>query len=149
MPTLEKTTFIDAPIERVFGFFSDPQNLAKITPPSLGFQILDAPKRALRAGDRIEYRIRVMGVPLTWVTKITSWTEGKGFSDSQEKGPYKTWHHWHEFEAKNGGVEMKDRVEYELPFGFLGALVGGWLVRRQLRAIFDFREKTIAKTFGK
>lgn len=148
MPILERTSFIDASIVRVFAFFSDPQNLAKITPPSLGFQIVEAPQRRLQEGDRIVYRIRVNGVPVRWVTHITSWEEGKSFSDFQEKGPYRLWHHLHTFESKNGGVEMKDRVEYELPFGFLGAFFGGWFVRRQLKRIFDFREQTIRATFG-
>ena len=55
---LERTTFVPAPIERVFDFFSDPRNLARLTPSSLGFTILSAPGRALQQGDEIEYRIR-------------------------------------------------------------------------------------------
>jgi len=45
-------------------------------------------------------------------------------------------------------VEMTDAVEYRLPFGVLGRLVHWLFVRRQLRAIFDYRTQVIAKQFG-
>jgi ligand-binding SRPBCC domain-containing protein len=144
---LERTTIVPAPLERVFLFFSDPKNLGLITPPSMGFRILEGPERPLRAGDRIRYRIRVGGLPLTWVTRITAWDENRRFADLQEKGPYANWHHTHEFEAVEGGVKMTDIVEYELPFGRLGALFGGWFVRRQLARIFDYRAKVIRDYF--
>jgi ligand-binding SRPBCC domain-containing protein len=44
-------------------------------------------------------------------------------------------------------VEMHDRVEYALPFGFLGRIVHRLLVRRQLEAIFDFRTEAIDRIF--
>ena len=145
---LERLTTVEAPLERVFQFFSDPRNLGKITPPAMGFQIVSAPDRALREGDRIEYKIKVLGVPLRWVTLITSWRENESFSDFQEKGPYRRWLHTHTFRAVGGGTEMRDRVEYELPLGWAGELAAGWFIRLQLRGIFDYRAKAIHAEFG-
>lgn len=145
---LERLTTIDAPLDRVFLFFSDPRNLGKITPPAMGFRIVSAPDRSLREGDRIEYRIKVMGVPLRWVTRITSWKENEAFSDFQEKGPYRRWLHTHSFRAVGGKVEMHDRVEYELPLGRIGELIAGWFIRNQLRGIFDYRARAIHDEFG-
>jgi ligand-binding SRPBCC domain-containing protein len=47
------------------------------------------------------------------------------------------------------GVEMTDRVEYELPFGPIGRLAHALWVRSQLRKIFDFREAVIGQLFAK
>ena len=146
---LERITTVDAPLEEVFRFFSDPRNLGKITPPAMGFNILAAPDRALRVGDRIEYRIKVLGMPLRWVTRITSWRQNESFSDFQEKGPYRRWLHTHTFRASGNGVEMHDRVEYELPLGWVGELAAGWFIRRQLRGIFDYRAEAIHAAFGR
>lgn len=143
MPTLKRDTLLTADLARVFDFFSDPNNLTRITPPSLGFRIIEAPSRRLRAGDRIEYRIRVLGVPVRWVTRITEWREGVRFADEQETGPYRRWRHVHEFETVPEGVLMKDTVDYELLFPPFGGLVAGWWVRRQLREIFDYRAEVI------
>nr|MDQ3280020.1 TIGR01777 family protein [Acidobacteriota bacterium] len=80
----ERTTRIAAPLAAVFDFFSAPRNLGRITPPEMGFRIVEGPDRRLREGDRIRYRIRVMGVPMSWTTRITLWREGEAFADLQE-----------------------------------------------------------------
>lgn len=61
----------------------------------------------------------------------------------QERGPYKSWRHAHSFRETADGVEMYDRVEYELPLGILGRLAAGWLVRRELEKIFEYRGRAI------
>ena len=141
---LERTTFIDAPLPAVFDFFSLHENLQRITPPRMRFRITSSPGPRLREGDRIEYALRVFGLPMRWTTRITLWRENEVFADLQERGPYRYWLHTHTFRAKDGGVEMHDRVEYELPFGFLGRVLGAWVVRRQLEEIFDYRAKVLA-----
>ncbi|HET8797477.1 MAG TPA: SRPBCC family protein [Thermoanaerobaculia bacterium] len=146
---LERTTRIDAPLAEVFEFFSTPANLGRITPPSMGFRITAGPERRLQEGDRIDYAIRVFGLSMRWTTRITLWREREVFADLQERGPYRYWHHTHTFRAADGGVEMHDRVEYELPFGFLGRLFGGPIVRRQLDAIFAYRAEAIRNIFGR
>jgi ligand-binding SRPBCC domain-containing protein len=65
----------------------------------------------------------------------------------QEKGPYRRWVHSHRFASEEGGTRMRDRVEYELPFGILGRLAHRLLVRRQLEDIFRHRARVIAELF--
>jgi len=43
---------------------------------------------------------------------------------------------------------MTDRVEYDLPFGPIGRFAHAVWVERQLREIFDFRERAIGEIFG-
>jgi ligand-binding SRPBCC domain-containing protein len=145
---LERESIVAAPLPDVFAFFSDPRNLARITSPAMHFRIREAPNRPLRAGDRIRYTIRLLGIPIGWTTRITAWDERRSFSDTQEKGPYKSWYHTHRFREIPGGVAMTDRVEYELPFGPIGRLANALWVRSELGGIFDFREKAIGRIFG-
>jgi ligand-binding SRPBCC domain-containing protein len=144
----ETATRIDAPLENVFEFFSDPANLGRITPPSMRFRILEAPSRRLQEGDRIDYSIRVFGLPMRWRTRIVMWREWEAFSDLQERGPYRLWIHTHTFHRDGDGVLMTDVVEYELPFGWLGSFFGGRLVARQIDGIFSFRAEAIEQIFG-
>lgn len=147
MHTLDRSQRIAAPLEEVFAFFSDPANLARITPPWLSFQIHGPAPRPLAEGSRIEYRIRWSILRLAWVTRITRWNPPAEFTDLQEKGPYAAWVHTHRFRADGGGVIMEDHVEYALPFGLLGRLVHALRVRRQLETIFDYRCAAIAAIF--
>lgn len=147
MYSLRQTQQIDAPLEEVFAFFSDPANLAKLTPPWLRFRIHGSRPAALFEGSRIEYRIRWAIFRLRWVTRITRWQPGREFQDVQEEGPYKTWVHTHRFSRRGSAVEMDDQVEYELPFGFLGRLAHALRVRRQLEEIFAYRRRIVAELF--
>jgi ligand-binding SRPBCC domain-containing protein len=148
MYSLERIQRIPAPLDAVFAFFSDPANLARITPPSLSFRIHGEAPSSLSEGSRIEYRIRWGLFRLRWVTRITLWRPNAEFQDVQEKGPYAVWIHTHGFAPGDGGVIMRDRVEYALPFGVVGRLVHALAVRRQLERIFDFRARTIGAIFA-
>ena len=145
----ESTLTVPAPLDQVWEFFSDPKNLAAITPPRMGFQILSVlPERAY-PGLIIAYRVRPLGpVPVTWVTEITHVEERRFFVDEQRSGPYRLWHHEHHFRAAGDATEMRDVVHYQLPFGPLGDLVERLVVRRQIERIFRFRERAIRCRYG-
>ncbi len=139
---LEREQFLSHPVEEVFAFFADAHNLERITPPQLRFRVLTPGPIELRAGALIEYRLRLRGLPLDWLTRIEEWEPGVGFVDNQLVGPYRLWHHTHRFEAREGGTLMRDLVRYALPAWPLGEL-GQALVRRELAAIFDFRRNAV------
>lgn len=144
---LHRRQIVDATLSEVFAFFSDPFNLAVITPPWLGFRIAESTDRTVRLGTTIRYRLRLHGVPLGWESRIAEYVEGEVFADEMLSGPYRRWYHRHTFRSVPGGVEIEDVVEYELPFGPLGRLAHALFVRRQLRAIFAYRARRITQLF--
>jgi hypothetical protein len=145
---LEREQRLPASREQVFAFFADAANLDAITPPWLGFRILTPLPIAMGAGTRIEYRLRLAGVPLSWRTRIARWEPPSGFVDVQERGPYALWEHTHQFDACAQGVWMRDLVRYALPLGPLGAAAHALAVRAALAAIFDYRFARIRERFG-
>lgn len=123
MYTLERSVVVPAPRDHVFEFFSDPRNLAKITLKGMGFKITRIDELPVRPGFRVEYTVRpLLGIPLRWVTRIPIFEPPHRFADIQERGPYNHWHHEHVFEEMGDQTLMRDRVEYELPFGAFGAM---------------------------
>jgi ligand-binding SRPBCC domain-containing protein len=144
--TLRREQRLPGPPDEVFAFFSDAGNLEAITPPSLRFEIVTPRPIAMRAGTLIEYRLRLRGLRLGWLTRIEAWEPGVRFVDRQLRGPYALWHHTHEFEATaDGGTLMRDTVRYALPLGPAGALAHALFVRRDLQRIFDFRRDEVAR----
>jgi ligand-binding SRPBCC domain-containing protein len=131
--------------EEVFPFFADAHNREAITPPWLGFRVVTPRPIDMRPGALIEYRLKLHALPLRWRTRIAVWDPPRRFVDVQLSGPYLLWHHTHDFEPAPGGdgTLMRDTVRYALPFGPLGSLAHRLLVRRDLAAIFDFRQDAI------
>ena len=130
---------VPLPREAVFEFFSDPHNLEAITPPFLGFRIIDRTSAEIEEGTELTYKLRIHGLPATWRSRITEWTPNERFVDEQLKGPYAKWHHTHSFHDREGGTLIRDRVLYRLPFGRLGQLVAGRFVAADVQKIFDYR----------
>lgn len=146
---LEREQFLPIGQEHAWEFFSSPKNLARITPPKMGFVIKSAlDDKPMYAGQRITYTVRpLFGLPLTWVTRIAEVDAPHAFVDTQEKGPYAKWWHKHTFIPVDGGTLMKDRVEYRLPLGPLGDLAHTLFVKSELESIFDFRTETLSRMF--
>lgn len=141
---LSRSQYIDASPEKIWEFVSSPGNLARITPPSMGFEITSPVEDKMYEGMIITYRVRPLaGIPVTWVTEITHLTEGRYFVDEQRSGPYSLWHHRHFIEPQGNGTLMTDMVTYIPPLGILGRIANALFIRKKLRRIFDFREKAM------
>jgi ligand-binding SRPBCC domain-containing protein len=142
---------VPATLEEVWDFISSPANLKEITPDYMGFDITskDLPEK-MYPGMIISYRVSpLMGIKTTWVTEITQVKDKHFFVDEQRVGPYSIWHHQHILEPIENGVLMKDIISYVPPFGFLGAIANGIIIKKKLNEIFEYRNEAVAKRFGK
>ena len=148
--TLEAIQQIPAAPGEVWEFISSPANLKKITPGYMGFEVTNKNLTdKMYPGMIIIYKVSpLMGIRMTWVTEISEVRELEYFVDEQRVGPYKLWHHQHHIAAIEGGVLMKDIVNYAPPFGFLGGVVNSLFIRKQLFEIFDFRKRKLEEVFG-
>ena len=152
MYVLEREKRLAAPLDEVFAFFNEPRNLGELTPDEMRFEIKRMENLPMQAGTYIQYTISPGGVPMNWETEIVEYEPGASFVDLQTAGPYRYLRHRHSFEADSvaTGDEtiMRDRGEYQLPFGVLGALAHDLVVRPQLERIFDFRNEIIDQLFS-
>ena len=150
--TLKCVQRLPISIEEAWDFFSSPNNLQKITPAYMDFQVKSDPDftKKMYAGQIITYTVKpLLGIPLFWMTEITHVQPGEFFVDEQRKGPYSMWHHQHHFKPVPGGVEMTDLLHYQVPLGILGDFANWLFVRKQVQAIFDFRWKKLEEMFGR
>jgi uncharacterized protein (TIGR01777 family) len=141
--------WIPQPAETLWPFFCDAHNLEAITPPFLNFRVLGQSGGEIGAGTRIDYRLRLDGIPIGWQSRIASWDPPRAFVDTQEKGPYRLWHHTHEFVPMGEGTLMRDTVRYRLHAGWLGMLTAGRRVASYVERIFDYRARRIDEMFGR
>lgn len=136
---------LPCPLEDVFPFFADPVNLEYLTPSWLHFQLRSRLPIVMDTGTRIDYRLRLRGIPIKWTSKITAWEPPFRFVDKQLRGPYRLWIHEHLFEEHDGHTRASDRVHYAL---WGGRVVQRLLVHRDLERIFAHRHKQLRARFG-
>src|SRR5579864_2311965 len=154
---LEFEQWVPFPHDRVFAFFSNPENLPRIMPASSGTKLLalnrvPAPPgspsdKAAGVGSTIVTSFRVfplLPIRAPWIARITEFEWNHYFADVQDKGPFKSWHHRHEFRAETRadvpGTLTRDVIEYEVGFGFLGAIINTLFVRHQMESTFAQRQ---------
>ncbi len=145
--TLKCELIAPVSMKEAFALFENPYNLAKITPPWLGFKIL-SPEVEMRKDLEIDYLFHWLGIPLRWKTRITTYEPPFDFVDEALRSPYLFWRNHHCFRPMEEGTVVSDRVDYAMPYGPVGALAHQWIVARQLREIFDFRQKAIMRLLG-
>lgn len=144
------TTVVELPESRdkVFEFFADAGNLERITPEFLNFRILSSLPIEMKPGARIDYKIRLRGIPIKWRTNIAEWQPNEFFVDEQIRGPYRRWYHRHEFEpveGQPGKTRMTDIVDYRV---WLAPIFHPLMVKHDLIRIFEYRQQQILKLFG-
>lgn len=147
--TFQKEQKLRGDLQSVWDFLCDPNNLPKITPSNMGFQVLtkNLPNK-IYPGLMIAYKVKpVLGIPVQWLTEITQVKELEYFVDEQRVGPYAIWHHEHFIEEINGSILMKDIITYSPPFGFLGAIANTLVIEKKLNEIFEFRRRVLEKLF--
>ncbi len=143
--TLTTEQWLPRPLTEIFSFFADAGNLDLLTPRWLRFEILTPRPIEMRVGARIEYRLRLRGLPLRWQSEITAWQPLYRFVDEQRRGPYRAWIHEHIFQERDGGTLVRDRVQYAVCGG---ELVERLFVRRDLEKIFAYRHRRLGELFA-
>ena len=149
--TLKTSQFLKSDIDTVWRFMSAPENLALITPPYMGFDILSDKDdvKKMYPGQIIEYCVTPLaGLKMHWVTEITHVMHHQYFVDEQRFGPYAFWHHKHFLKEVPGGVEMTDILHYKAPFGIIGKIVNALFIKQKIKEIFDYRFNKLEELFN-
>jgi ligand-binding SRPBCC domain-containing protein len=142
---LESTIVLDHPLEEVFPFFANAVNLERITPPFLNFRIVTPLPIQMYKGREIEYKLRLHGIPINWVSRITAWEPLRLFVDEQIKGPYRLWRHEHLFESLGHNKTLVvDKVRYAL---WGGEIINQLFIKDDLHTIFNYRAKQLKAIF--
>ena len=149
MYTVEAKQFVPLSTQEAWDFFSKPANLKLLTPPEMNMRMTNEEEIEMYPGMVISYKVApLLGISLPWTSEITQVKKGEYFIDSMIEGPFKIWHHQHFFKSVEGGTEITDIVNYQVPLGPLGKLFHPLLVKNRVAGIFEYRNKRIKEIFS-
>jgi len=139
MKTIIKTSFINCDLKALFDFHLDSNNITKITPKDTKVELLSADTQTY-VGKIVKIKTTKFFIPTYWEVHIERLESPNILVDLALKSPFKYWKHQHIFTQKGNMCELKDVIEYELPFGILGKLVSSF-IENDITKMFDYRHQ--------
>jgi len=141
MPTLTARSRFHAPASLLADWHFRQGAFERLAPPWQRIEVVERPER-LEDGAALKMRLHLGPLGLTWVARHEQCEPGRRFVDVQERGPFGRWRHEHRFEAADGEAsELIDTIDFAPPGGSVGALLGGWKIRRDLDRLFTWRHE--------
>lgn len=143
MASLSFETEVDAGLEEVFSFVSDPRNLPSVYPPELKPRIISCPQK-IETGSEFSFITRILNQEIQWRSRITEFREPNSFTDEAISSPFKRWVHRHTFETNGEKTVMRDDIEFIAPLGFIGEV----FAKKFVIEVMEYRNKAIRKIMG-
>lgn len=143
MATIHLTTFISAPVERVFDL-SRSVNLHKISTAHTHERVIDGKMSGLvEDGETVTWQAKHLYKERKFTSKITAMNRPVNFTDEMIKGDFKHFHHQHHFKATDNGTIMIDVVDFECPYGIIGILLSRFYLKKYLEQLLLTRNQFI------
>ena len=125
-----------------FQWHERPGALDRLIPP---WETVRVDKRGdgIQDGSVVELVQRLGPMHLRWVARHHDYQPGRSFVDTQVSGPFASWEHLHKFEAgEDGKGILTDHIEYQVPGGMVGKLLGGSTIKNKVETMFTYRHNT-------
>jgi ligand-binding SRPBCC domain-containing protein len=143
MPTIHLTTFIKAPIDRVFDL-SRSINLHKKSLEQTGEEAIAGTTSGLiNLGESVTWKAKHLGKQRTMKIRITAMTRPHSFTDEMAEGDFRAIRHQHHFKQVDNGTIMIDLFEFETPYGVAGKVLNQLYLTRYLRRLLEQRNSVI------
>lgn len=146
MTTIQLTTRIVAPVERVFDL-SRSIDLHLASTARTGERAIAGVTRGLIGlNEEVTWSARHFGVRFRMTVRITGYDRPHHFRDEMASGPFQRMEHDHVFEQKGAATLMHDTFRFASPLGeFGGRLVDRVLLRPHLLALLEERNGWIKR----
>lgn len=143
MPHIHLTSFIAAPIERVFNL-SRSINLHLVSTASTNEKAIDGVLTGLINKDEtVTWQAKHFFKTRLFTSKITEMHSPVFFTDEMLKGDFKSFHHQHHFKAAENGTIMIDLIDFESPYGIIGKIVNRLFLRSYIEKFLIERNAVI------
>ena len=143
MTTINLITTINTSKEIAFDISRDVDVHQKSASPTKERAIAGITSGLINYNETVTWRGKHFGFYLTHKSRITAMSHYDYFVDEMEEGKFKSFKHEHFFEEKNGVTIMKDKLQYEIPFGFIGQLFDFMFLKRHLKNFLLERNKVL------
>jgi len=143
MPTIHLTTFIAAPVERVFDLSRSIDVHKKSLAHTNEQAVAGTTSGLIQQDETVTWKAKHLGKVRVMKVKISSMTAPQSFTDELVNGDFKEMKHEHHFKPIKNGTLMIDLFSFESPYGSLGKMVNYIFLKRYLRKLLERRNRAI------
>lgn len=149
MQTFERRLELPVDVTELYRWHTQPGAFERLGPPWEEVELLSRPAPIVE-GAQQQMMVRVGPARMRWVSRIEEVVPDKLFRDVATESPFAHWEHTHLMESRGPGRStLVDRIEYALPAGPIGGLLGGSAVRRRLEQAFAYRHRVTANDLAR
>jgi len=143
MPVIHLTTFIEAPLERVFDL-SRSINLHKKSMENVDEQAVGGTTSGLiNLNETVTWKAKHLGKSRVLKVKVSEMNAPHSFTDEMMEGDFKSMKHEHHFKQTDNGTIVIDLFHFETPYGAIGKLFTQLYLTSYLRRLLEQRNRTI------
>ncbi len=147
MPEIHLTSFIAAPVERVFDL-SRSINLHQISTADTNEKAIAGTLSGLINKDEtVTWQARHLLKTRRFTSKITEMQKPVFFIDNMVKGDFKSFHHEHHFKAADNGTIMIDMINFESPYGVIGKILNSFFLKSYIEKLL-VKRNTVIKDYA-
>jgi ligand-binding SRPBCC domain-containing protein len=143
MTIIKIRTKINASIQTVFDISRDIDVHQESASRTNEIAIDGVSSGLINYNETVTWRGKHFGFYLTHKSRITAMNLYDYFVDEMEEGKFKSFRHEHIFYEKNGLTVMKDKIYYEVPYGFFGELFDFLFLKNHMINFILERNKTL------
>lgn len=143
MPTIHLTTFIKAPIERVFDLARSIDLHKKSLSHTREEAVAGITTGLINLNETVTWKAKHLGKTRFFKSKITALQKPFLFTDEMAEGDFKSLHHQHHFKQVENGTIMIDIMNFEVPYGKLGILFSKIYLTNYLKKMLELRNGII------
>lgn len=116
MTTIENEIEINAPVERVFEYYTNPDNIKESWPRDIVKESETVSGQKSEEGSEMKVTGEYMGKRDDMLLEVVEKEQNKRLVTMQTEGPFKRWESTQEFQSNgNGSTKVNHTINYELP----------------------------------
>jgi len=143
MAVIHLTTFILAPVERVFDLTRS-INLHRISTAHTGEKAIAGVTNGLiNESETVTWQAKHLYKLRSFTSKITIMRRPDFFIDEMVQGDFKSFKHEHHFKPVENGTIMIDKIEFESPYAVAGKLFNKFFLTNYMKELLIKRNSII------
>ncbi|HET8793648.1 MAG TPA: SRPBCC domain-containing protein [Nitrososphaeraceae archaeon] len=149
MTSIQNEIYINAPVEQVYEFYTNPDNIKKAWPQDIVKESKNISGQKSEEGSKMFVKGEHMGQEAEMIVEVTDKEQNKRLVTEQKPGPFKYWKSTQEFNGNDNNTHVRHSIDYELPTtGKIANFLSGDQTNKKLKEGLGHAAQTVKQNWN-